>query len=224
MTLTLGPILPLASWIQRSNRRLPFRYSILHLARKLAPHNASGELEKSKARKLIFTTFYDTSLLVATTLGAACIKSAVEEPGLYQLSYLKYISEISIGSLLATFIMIGKYFRKPTARFLASLPALLILIAIEGISKHFSAENIKYDVVPFYKTIGLDCTTASQILEYLKDATFPHTALHIFTLAYFLVFVLYFIITGTHMMRGKPLPGKQYPYFQATERVAHIYT
>lgn len=155
LTLYLGCIHPLASWIQTTEIKAPA--VVLTLAQRLAPRARVPGLQDPEPRRLVFTSFYDTSLLVTTSLEIACLKTSIENVGLYQLAYLRFVAEMSFGSLIAAYTLIGKHSRNAGTRFLASLPAVFLFIAIEASSLPRAKKIISDEVLPFYDTFGIDC-------------------------------------------------------------------
>lgn len=158
--------------------------------------------------RLIFTNFYDTSITVTTSLLIASVASSTERAGLYQLTYLGFISEITAASLMVAYTLVGVHSRHPRARLVASFPALALFGVAQAMSKIASKDLVFHTVLPFFDTLGSDCSGTSSRLAELKDAVYPRESHHQFTLISFAIFIIYFIDCALHLAQFRSSRSK----------------
>ena len=168
---------------------------------------ATIRLSPPNLQKLVFTSLYDTSITVTTSIGLASFLSSKPEAGIYQLSYLGFLLELSIGCLICAYTLIGKNSRHPRARFVAALPAWVFFIAGQVSAKKTAKGIMKSAVLPFFATLGTDCPENVRQPTVFKHVLYTEDPLHYFSLMSFFAFTVYFFVTGLGAFPVRRLRG-----------------
>jgi hypothetical protein len=202
LTFVLCPLLLVIQWVKdRNNRRLTAgeNLSVFDLDRLFPQPRRHPESTSPSAQKFqrIFTSLYDTSVMVTTSLCIALL-AWLRNPSakIYQNVYSNLIAELSFGCLVLLYTLVGVYTRHPTKRFLASLVAFIVFVCLSVLSIIHGQHIIIGEARPFYATIGVDCSKIYPQQVALQESAFTTDGWHIFTLLAFIAFLIYFLVSG----------------------------
>jgi hypothetical protein len=181
----LCPIYKSSHWIKKRTQKFPL----------------VEDKDESEPHK-VFITFFDTSILVATSFGCVGIVwDYKNEPQLFLLNFFLEVCGQTVGCSLLSYIYIGRHSRQPLARFVLTLPALILYLALLA-GKRCVGDALITQSVTFFKSFGVDC---SQDIWQARDSEVIlfTNGLHRFSMIGAAMVLLYFLFIGMSMISKK---------------------